>query len=59
MLLALFIVLQRDLGRIPSPRGSHGRCRQELDGLVEAWDQYEALSGRSLRIGIIGLSSAR
>jgi hypothetical protein len=28
---------------------------QELDGLADTWDQYEALSRRSLRIGVIGL----
>jgi serine/threonine protein kinase len=28
---------------------------QELDGLAEVWDQYEALSRGSLRIGVIGL----
>jgi len=28
---------------------------RELDGLGEAWDQYEALSRRSLGIGVIGL----
>jgi serine/threonine protein kinase/tetratricopeptide (TPR) repeat protein len=31
---------------------------QELDGLGKVWDQYEALSRRSLRIGVIGLERA-
>ena len=31
---------------------------RELDGLAEVWDQYEALSRRSLRIGVIGLEQA-
>jgi eukaryotic-like serine/threonine-protein kinase len=30
----------------------------ELDGLAEVWDQDEALSRRSLRIGVIGLEQA-
>jgi serine/threonine protein kinase len=31
---------------------------RELDGLAEAWDQYDALSRRSLRIGVVGLERA-
>jgi serine/threonine protein kinase len=31
---------------------------RELDGLAEVWDQYDALSRRSLRIGVIGLERA-
>jgi serine/threonine protein kinase/tetratricopeptide (TPR) repeat protein len=31
---------------------------QELDGLADVWDQYEALSRRSLKIGVIGLERA-
>jgi tetratricopeptide (TPR) repeat protein len=31
---------------------------RELDGLAEAWDQYEALSRRSVRIGVKGLEQA-
>jgi len=31
---------------------------RELDGLAEAWDQYDALSRRSLRIGVSGLERA-
>ena len=30
----------------------------ELDGLEDTWDQYEILSQRSLRIGIVGLERA-
>jgi hypothetical protein len=31
---------------------------RELDGLADAWNQYETLSRRSLRIGVIGLERA-
>jgi len=31
---------------------------RELGGLAEAWDQYEALSRRGLRIGVVGLEQA-
>jgi serine/threonine protein kinase len=31
---------------------------RELDGLADAWDQYDALSRRSLRIGVSGLEQA-
>jgi serine/threonine protein kinase/tetratricopeptide (TPR) repeat protein len=31
---------------------------RELDGLAEVWDQYDALSRRSLKIGVIGLKHA-
>jgi eukaryotic-like serine/threonine-protein kinase len=31
---------------------------RELDGLADAWDEYEGLSRRSLRFGVIGLERA-
>ena len=57
MVFALFIVWN-EISVIPLPRGSHGMCPRSSMGSVEAWNQYEALSERSLRIGTRPLERA-
>jgi len=58
VVIALAIALNEIRVAAAARRLEAGVPTQELDGLAEVWDQYEALSRRSLRIGVIGLERA-
>ncbi len=58
VLIALAIALNEIRVAAAARRLAAAVPTRELDGLAEVWDQYEALSGRSLRIGVIGLERA-
>ena len=57
MLFALFIIL-KEISVHSIAAGLARNVPQELDGLNEAWNQYDALSERSLRIGTRPLERA-
>ena len=56
--LALAIAINEIRVAAVARRLAAGVPTRELDGLAEVWDQYEALSRRSLKIGVIGLEQA-
>jgi serine/threonine protein kinase/tetratricopeptide (TPR) repeat protein len=58
VLIALAIAFNEIRVAAVARRLAAGVPTQELDGLADVWDQYEALSRRSLRIGVIGLEGA-
>jgi eukaryotic-like serine/threonine-protein kinase len=57
MLLALLII-GNEISVHSIAAGLAQNVPQELDGLVNVWDQYDALSRRSLRLGVIPLERA-
>ena len=57
-MLALAIAINEIRVAAVARRLAAGVPTRELDGLAEVWDQYEALSRRSLKIGVIGLEQA-
>jgi tetratricopeptide (TPR) repeat protein len=58
LVLALAIAINEIRVAAVARRLAAGVPTRELDGLAEVWDQYEALSRRSLKIGVIGLEQA-
>jgi eukaryotic-like serine/threonine-protein kinase len=58
LLLAFAIAINEIRVAAVARRLAAGVPTRELDGLAEVWDQYEALSRRSLKIGVIGLEQA-
>jgi eukaryotic-like serine/threonine-protein kinase len=59
LLLFALLIVGNELGVAAVSRRLAATVRtRELDGLAPVWDQYETLSGRSLRIGVISLEQA-
>jgi serine/threonine protein kinase/tetratricopeptide (TPR) repeat protein len=58
VLIALAIAFNEIRVAAVARRLAAGVPTQELDGLADVWDQYETLSRRSLKIGVIGLERA-
>lgn len=55
LMVAALLIVWNEISVYSLASGLAQQVPQELDSLNEAWTQYDALSGRSLRIGVLPL----
>ena len=58
LMVLVLLMIGNEMSVYSIAAGLSQRVPQELDGLVNVWGQYDALSGRSLKLGVYPLERA-